>query len=129
MHATVLVASLLLAAPFQAISARTNTDPVSDTKCRQDIRAVNDQADVDIRDNDRLIALLENEIGDRAIASGEQSMQDRLRARLADARTHRSDILDKQRDDLSALRDRCDPRLQAVGRGGADPGARAQGSP
>jgi hypothetical protein len=75
-------------------------------KCRQEIRAVDDQADVDIQAIGRLITLLEEEVDDRAIASGGQL--DRLRERLDAAKLQRTGLLDKQHDDLNMIRARCD---------------------
>jgi hypothetical protein len=106
MHITVIAMITLLAAPLCAATALGN--PPSSATCRQEIRSIDDQTDSDVRDINRLIALLEDEAGDRAIASGGQDAQDRLRTRLEAAKLHRSSILDKQHDDLNAVRARCD---------------------
>jgi hypothetical protein len=116
MDATMQVIRLL--APLLLGNAIASTELPPGAKCRQEIRAVDDQADGDVRDVNRLIALLEDEVGDSAIASGGQ--QDRLRARLDAAKLRRSSILDKQHADLNAIRARCD-RLRDDARHAADP--------
>ncbi|MET0230451.1 MAG: hypothetical protein ABW186_05910 [Rhodanobacteraceae bacterium] len=108
MHATILAMSTLLAALLDPGIAVHDGDHPPGTRCRQEFRAVDDQADVDMRDVNQLITLLEDEAGDDAIASGGQDSKDHLRARLAAAKTRRSDILDKQHDDLNVIRARCD---------------------
>ena len=57
-----------------------------------------------------MIATLEGEIGKRAKSSGEEDVRahDQLRVRLEAAKLRRSSILDKQHDDLNAVRARCD---------------------
>ena len=109
MHASILALSTLLAASLDLGAAVAPGDLPPGTQCREDIRAVDDQADIDMRDINKLIALLEDELGDRATASGEQ---DGLRARLVAAKTRRTDILDKQHDDLNVIRARCDRLLE-----------------
>jgi hypothetical protein len=108
MYAIVIALITLLATQLLVSTAVANGDPPSSAKCRQEIRAIDDQTDIDVRDINRLIALLEDEVNDRAIASGGQDLQDRLRARLGAAKLHRSSILDKQHNDLNAIRARCD---------------------
>jgi hypothetical protein len=108
MYASIRVMSALLAAPFLFGTAMADTELPPGAKCRQEFRSVDDQADTDVRDVDRLIDLLEGEMGDSAIASGGQEFQDHLRARLETAKARRSDILDKQHDDLNVIRARCD---------------------
>lgn len=76
--------------------------------CRRDFRAVDDQADVDVRNLDRRIALLESEIADPALSGSAQAFKDALRDKLDAAKVDRSRVLDKQHDDLNAIRDRCD---------------------
>jgi hypothetical protein len=114
MHAMILVTIWLPAALWLGTGASANDLPPG-TICRQEIRAIDDQADVDMRDVNRLIALLEDELGDRAIASGGQ--QDRLRARLDAAKLRRVAILDKQHDDLNTIRARCDRMRNDAERG------------
>jgi hypothetical protein len=108
MHAILLALSTLLAAPLDPVTAGQDSDSPPGTKCRQEFRAVDDQTDVDMRDVNQLIALLEDEVADPATASGAEDTQDHLRARISAARTRRSDILDKQHDDLNEIRARCD---------------------
>ena len=76
--------------------------------CSQEFRSVDDQADIDIREVDQLIGLLESELGDTAIASGDAGLKNHLHARLEAARTRRADLLKKQHNDLNAIRARCD---------------------
>lgn len=116
MHAILLAMSTLLAAPLDPGIAAPQSELAPGTRCREEFRAVDDQADVDMRDINQLIALLEDEAGDHASASGGQETQDHLRAKLSAARTRRSDILDKQHVDLNAIRARCD-RLRHEQRG------------
>lgn len=120
MYAAILAASALLAVPFQPGTAVANSDHASGKRCWQDIRAIDDQADTDVRDVDKLITLLEDEVGDRAIASGDPGLQERLHAKIAAAKTRRADILDKQHDDLNEIRARCD-RLRDEQERAADP--------
>jgi hypothetical protein len=54
--------------------------------CRRDFRAVDDQADVDVRNIDRRIALLESEIADPALSGSAQAFKDALRDKLDAAR-------------------------------------------
>jgi hypothetical protein len=107
MHATLLAMSTLFAASIDPGIAAQDSDRPPGTNCREEFRAVDDQADVDMREINQLIALLADEAGDRAIVSGGADARDHLRDRLAAARTRRSDILDKQHLDLNAIRDRC----------------------
>jgi hypothetical protein len=127
MHPSILAVSLLLAASPDVRAAVVHAELPPGARCRQDIRAIDDQADVDMRDANKLIALLEDELDDRAIASSGQGMQDRLRARLAAAKTRRTDIFDKQHDDLNVVRARCD-RLSEQERasGSHDPASSAR---
>ena len=108
MFATELAMITLLVAPLMTGAPIANSEPSQSVSCRQEIRAIDDQADIDMRDIDQLIDRLEDEVGDRAIASSGQDVQDRLRARLDAAKLRRSGILDKQHDDLNVVRARCD---------------------
>ena len=100
--ASVLLTALLLG------SSVANAEQQSRASCSEAFRSVDDQADMDIRDADRLIALLEDEARDPAISSGDDALQNRLRERLKEAVRQRESILDKQHDDLNAIRARCD---------------------
>ena len=111
MSANIGVMSVWLLAPFLLGTAPGITPLPPGAKCRQEIRSVDDRADADVRDVNRLIALLEDEVGDTAIGSGGQDLQNGLRAKLDAAKKRRSEILDKQHEDLNAIRARCD-RLQ-----------------
>ena len=100
--------STLVAAPLLFGAALASTELSPGATCREQIRSIDDQADTDVRDVNRLIALLENEVGDSAIASGGPDVLDRLHVKLDAAKTRRSEIIDKQHDDLNAIRARCD---------------------
>jgi hypothetical protein len=116
-HATVRAACWLAALALSG-NAIAGSDLPQGAKCRQEIRAVDDQADVDIQAIDRLIILLEGEVGDRAMPSG--GPLDRLRERLDAAKLQRTSLLDKQHDDLNVIRARCD-RLRDDVHGAAAP--------
>jgi len=105
MSVTLRATSALLFAVLSGVAV-ADTELPPGARCRQDIRLVDDQADTQIQELNRLIVLLENEVGDRAIAAG--GLQDHLQQRLAAAKTRRSDLLDKQHDDLNVIRARCD---------------------
>ena len=122
MYATSLAMITLFVAPLLAGAPVANSEPSQTARCRQEIRAIDDQADVDMRDIDQLIDRLEDEVGDHAIASSGQDVQDGLRARLDAAKLRRSGILDKQHDDLNVVRARCD-RVPDTKRPVADPDA------
>jgi len=107
MFGTLRVTSALVVA-FLSTAAVADTAVPAGARCRQEIRSVDDQADADIRDVNQLIVLLENELGDRAIASGAQNLRDHVDARLTAAKSRRSDLIDKQHDDLNVIRARCD---------------------
>ena len=108
MYASVGVTCALFAAMSLLGTAVAHVEPPVGAKCRQEIRWVDDQTDKDVRDVDQLIALLKGEIGDDAVASGGQDLQNYLQARLEAAKLRRSGILDKQHSDLNAIRARCD---------------------
>lgn len=113
MSSTIRVVSVLLVASFLLGSAIAKTElPL--VKCGQDFRSIDDQADRDVRDVDQLIGLLMSELGDTAIASGDPSLQNRVRGRLEAAKMRRADILDKQHNDLNAIRARCDELRDAA---------------
>jgi hypothetical protein len=119
MLATELAMITLFVAPLLAGAPIANSEPSKSMRCRQEIRAIDDQADIDMRDIDQLIDRLQDEVGDRAIASSGQDVQDGLRARLDAAKLRRSGIFDKQHDDLNVVRARCD-RLPDKKRPAAD---------
>ena len=111
-----LFASLLLSGTAAAGSE------LSSASCRLDFAAVDNQADKDIADINRLIALLESEIEDPALASSGQDFTAGLRAKITAAKLHRSQVFDKQHDDLNVIRDRCDRVWGDTQRSGASDG-------
>jgi hypothetical protein len=106
MHAAAVALLALLAHPLLSVAATAAGDPAPKAGCWQEIRSVDDRADVDVREINRLIILLEDEIRSRSIASAGQESE--LRAKLEAAKLRRSGILDKQHDDLNAIRAWCD---------------------
>lgn len=98
---TLLAGSLLLCSTGTAGSERSFNE-----RCRLEFAAVDDQADKDLRDINRLIELLESEIADPALtSSGDFSAG--LQAKLEAAKLRRTEVFDKQHTDLNAIRERC----------------------
>ena len=102
------LSSILVASSLMLGTATASSDLPAGALCRRDFRAVDDQADVDVRDLNRRIELLESEITDPGLSGSEQSFKDGLRDKLEAAKVHRSEVLDKQHDDLNSIRARCD---------------------
>lgn len=124
MRASIRVISTFFVGAFLLSTAAANTDLPLGAKCRQEIRAVDDQTDTDVRRVNELIVVLEGEIADSAIASSGPDLQNSIRARLEAAKTRRSDIIEKQHTDLNAIRARCDRLRDEQQRAGtADPSA------
>jgi hypothetical protein len=65
--------------------ANANVDAAPGPRCWQAIHSIDEQADIDVREIQRMIALLEEELGDQATASGGTASQDQLRTRIETA--------------------------------------------
>ena len=102
------LASALLVLPLMVGNAAGGSELPVGTLCRQQFLAVDDQADADLRNLNRLIALLESEIADPALSPGAPGFKDGLRDKLEAAKLRRSEVFDKQHDDLNSIRARCD---------------------
>ena len=77
-------------------------------RCRMEFAQADDAADKDMREVNRLIALLENEIADPGVVLNKDS----LREKLVAAKLRRTQVLAKQHDDFNAIRDRCNKLRQ-----------------
>jgi hypothetical protein len=100
-------ASVLFIALTMLGTATARSELSVAAQCRQDFRDVDDQADLDMQEANRLIALLESEMADPALASSGQDFKDGLRDKIEAAKARRSRIFEKQHDDLNVIRARC----------------------
>jgi len=98
----------LFAALLLSSVATAGSEAPSGASCREEFAAVDDQADKDMQDINRLVSLLEAEIADPALSPSGPAFSDGLRVKLDAAKLRRSEIFDKQHHDLNAIRDRCD---------------------
>jgi hypothetical protein len=101
-RARMLFAALLLSSTAMAAPERSFNE-----RCRLEFAAVDDQADKDLRDINRLIELLESEIADPALSSSGRDFSANLQAKLEAAKLRRTEVFDKQHTDLNAIRERC----------------------
>lgn len=99
------VCTLALMTAFGAASSLANAQG---EVCRRDIRNLDDQAERDMREVNRLIALLDSEIVDPSLLPLGRAFQESLRVKLESAKLHRNEVLDKHHADLNAVRARCD---------------------
>jgi|KBSMisStandDraft_5_1062788.scaffolds.fasta_scaffold557973_2 hypothetical protein len=98
---------MILTALFLSSAATARPEPSFSERCRQEFAAVDDQADKDLQDLNRLVELLESEIADPALSSSGRDFTDGLHAKLEAAKLRRTEVFDKQHADLNAIRDRC----------------------
>jgi hypothetical protein len=82
--------------------------------CRREFRALDDQADIDMRDVNDLIARLEAEMIDPSLQPLGNDFREGLRVKLDSAKVRRGNVLDKHHTDLNAVRARCD-RVRSAG--------------
>ena len=107
MDATQHGARMLLGAFLLCSTATAGSERSFSERCRLEFAAVDDQADKDLRDINRLIELLESEIADPALSSSGRDFSAGLQAKLEAAKLRRTEVFDKQHTDLNAIRERC----------------------
>ena len=101
-------AAILSAIAFFALTQSASaSDESTSTRCRQEFSAIDDQADLEIRDLNRLIMLLESEVEDPGLAASSEGFRMDLRNKLEATKQRRAEVFDKQHDDLNAIRAKC----------------------
>jgi len=103
-HRTKMILTALL---LSSAATAAGSEPSFSERCRQEFAAVDDQADKDMRDINRLVDLLESEIADPALSSSGRDFSDGLHAKLEAAKLRRAQVFEKQHADLNAIRERC----------------------
>jgi len=80
----------------------------SSSNCAHRVRAIDDQADLDVRDANQQIARLRRLIASTAESGGDAARDTQIRTELAAAEARRADTLRDQHSDLNDVRRQCD---------------------
>ena len=109
LHTTLRATTAVIATAIASAAFAADFPVAADSACVREFRANETRSHADMRDLDRLIVLLREEIDDPAVASGNLVFRDDLRARLLLAEGRRTSLVDSRHADRSNAQRDCGP--------------------